>query len=376
MKRTPFPQIKRAAYVIEEEKLLDNLKIINDLKKKSGVTWVHALKAFAYGPLFPLIAEYLDGATGSSLNEVKLINDFMDCPSHTYAVTYMDHEIDEILSLSSHIVFNSLDEYNRYQTKASELKVSIGLRVNPGYSDAQVPLYDPARPGSRLGITDLKELPDSVEGLHAHVLCESTAEGLENLLTAIEDRFGHLFTQLNWINLGGGHLVTEKDYDRDHFVSVIRNFKKKYPHLEIILEPGAATVWQSGFLLATVQDIVDNDGTKTAILDVSFTAHMPDTLEMPYQPKLRSAASDASLTEVYNLGGTSCLAGDQIGSYSFTEPLEIGDQIILEDMIHYTLVKTTFFNGVAHPDIGWLGVDGDYKILKSYTYEDYKRLNC
>jgi carboxynorspermidine decarboxylase len=279
---------------------------------------------------------------------------------------------------SSHITFNSLSQYERFypETLKYRKKVSCGLRINPEYSVVETDLYNPATPGSRLGILadQLGEkLPEGIEGLHFHTLCESSSYDLEKTLEVIEQKFGHLLPQVKWFNMGGGHLMTRSDYDIEHLVGLLQNFKAKYPNLEIIMEPGSAFAWETGILVSTVVDIVENHGIRTAILDVSFACHMPDCLEMPYKPRIRGAYFDpVEGLPTYRMGGNSCLSGDFTGEWSFDEPLLIGDKIIFEDMIHYTIVKTTMFNGISHPTIALWNKYNQLEIYKEFGYEDYK----
>ena len=372
-----FDQIPSPCFVLEEELLIKNLEIIKSVREQAGIEIILALKGFAMWNVFPLVYQYLDGATASSLHEARLIAEEMGCKAHTYAPAYIPDEFQEVLSYSSHITFNSIQQYMYYkpQLESVETSVSAGLRVNPEYSEVEVDLYNPSAPGSRLGIQDihLKDgLPDGIEGLHFHVLCESSSYELEKVLIAFEKRFRHVLPQLKWVNFGGGHLMTRKDYDIVHLIRLLKKFKLKYPHLKVILEPGSAIAWETGFLLARVLDIVENHGVKTAILDVSFTAHMPDTLEMPYRPRIRTASDYQDGKPSYRIGGVSCLAGDYMELYSFETPLQIGQQLILEDMIHYTMVKTSMFNGVKHPSIGILKLNGEFQLIRSFNYEDYK----
>lgn len=367
--------IPSPCYVLEEKKLEDNLRLISQVGKKSGVDIILAFKGFAMWKAFPLIKNYVSGATASSLNEVKLCAEHMNTRAHTYCVAYRPEEIDEIISHSSHMTFNSLAQYKRFGSRAIGAGVSCGLRVNPEYSDVATELYNPSSPNSRLGILsgDLGEqLPEGIEGLHAHVLCESDSMATVRLLEAIESKFGQYLHHLKWINLGGGHLMTQKGYNTDHLISALRSFRERYD-LEIILEPGSAFAWQIGFLKTTVLDIVNNGGVQTAVIDGSLTCHMPDTLEMPYRPEIRGASKDAlKFPHSYRIGGVSCLAGDFLEAYSFDQPLEIGQELIFEDMIHYTMVKTTMFNGVHHPSIGMLDRDGDFHLVRQFDYEDYR----
>ena len=364
-----------------EESLLANLQLLDLVQKEANVKIICALKGFAFWHVFPMVRHYLNGATASSLNEARLISEEMGCEAHTYAPVYLPEEFNDLLLYSSHITFNSLSQWARYRQQVREFpkKVSCGLRVNPEYSEVKTDLYNPAIPGSRLGIlaSDMPEhLPEGIEGLHIHVLCENNSLALENCLKAFEERFAPLIRECKWVNLGGGHLITEQNYDIPHLIKILKEFRQRYPNLEeVILEPGEAVGWRTGVLVSTVEDMIENKGIKIAMLNVSFACHMPDCLEMPYKPTVIGAKEpDAESKHVYRLGGCSCLAGDYIGmgDFAFPEPLEIGDRIIFDDMIHYTMVKTTFFNGVRHPAIGVVHADGEFEFLTQPGYDDYK----
>jgi carboxynorspermidine decarboxylase len=368
-------QFPSPAFILEEEKLIANLEKIAAVQAAADIHIILALKAFSMWPMFPLVGKYLTGATASSLGEARLIFEEMGVKAHTYSPAYLPEEFGELLTYSSHLTFNSIGQYLQYEDQVKNSEVSVGLRVNPEYSEVETDLYNPASPIGRLGetrpnIPDV--LPDGIEGFHFHTLCESSSFTFERTLAAFEEKFSTFFPHLKWVNFGGGHLMTRADYDREHLVKVLKGFKSRYPHLQVIMEPGSAIAWQTGFLLSRVLDIIENNGTKTAILDVSFTAHMPDTLEMPYRPAVRNATDPVEGKPTYRLGGVSCLAGDYMTEYSFDEPLKIGDRLILEDMIHYTMVKTSMFNGVKHPDIAVLRPSGQLEVLRTFNYEDFK----
>ncbi len=368
------------------------MSIIDLVRRESGAEIIVALKACAMWSVFPLLAAHSDGATASSLSEARLVAEEFCAPAgqgsapqartkvHTYAPVFTDSDFPQIARLSSHISFNSLSQFTRFKAQALSLGISCGLRVNPGYSPVETDLYNPAQPGSRLGIDTLDTLPEGIEGLHFHVLCESGAQHLAKALEALESRFGHLLDaqtatgqpQLKWLNCGGGHLMTRAGYDIELLISTIRAFKRRHPHLRIILEPGSAFTWRTGFLVSTVEDVVERSGIKTAMLDVSFACHMPDCLEMPYKPSILGARDPQGCEQSYRLGGNSCLAGDWMGDWSFDRPLKVGDKVVFEDMIHYTMVKTTMFNGIHHPSIAIWSADDKLQIIKEFTPSDFK----
>jgi len=369
--------IPSPCYVMEEKLLRNNLALIKRVKEEAGVNIILAFKAFALWKSFPIVREYIPYSTASSKFEAQLAFEEMGSPAHTYSPAYTEADFPAILKYSSHITFNSLSQFDRFYplVKADGRGISCGLRINPEFSDVETDLYNPCAPGSRMGIVrDLlgETLPEGVEGLHFHTLCESSSYDLERTLQEVDKKFGTLLSQVKWLNMGGGHLMTRKDYDTAHLVSVLRAFKTKYPNLEIIMEPGSAFAWQTGFLLTTVVDIVENKGIKTAIIDASFTCHMPDCLEMPYKPAIRNATDDVEGKPTYRIGGNSCLSGDYMGDWSFDKPLEVGDKVIFEDMIHYTIVKTSMFNGIPHPSLALWSKEDELVLYRSFGYDDYK----
>ena len=370
-----YSKIPSPCYVIEEQSFRRNLALISSVAQRAEVEIILAFKAFAMWSVFPVVREYVQCSTASSLSEARLAYEEMGSKAHTYAPAYSEAEFPEIMSLSSHITFNSLSQFQKFYPYTPGKNISCGLRINPEYSDVETDLYNPCAPGSRLGVVaDLlgDHLPEGVEGLHFHTLCESNSFDLEKTLAVIDEKFGKYFPQIKWLNMGGGHLMTHKDYDVEHLITLLKNFRAKYPHLHIILEPGSAFAWQTGFLLSTVLDVVENKGINTAMLDVSFSCHMPDCLELPYKPAIRGASDVISGKPAYRMGGNSCLSGDFYGSWSFENELKVGDQVIFEDMIHYTMVKTTMFNGVTHPSIGILTKENEFKLIRRFGYEDYK----
>ncbi|MDR1460149.1 MAG: carboxynorspermidine decarboxylase [Campylobacteraceae bacterium] len=369
-------QIQTPSYVCEEALLEENLKRLHYVQQKSGAKVLLALKGFALQDTFYLIKQYLCGCTASGLYEAKLARDAFDKEVHTYSPAFKESEIDEITKISNHIVFNSFSQWQKFKPKVFG-RISCGIRVNPEVSSAPVALYDPCAKYSRLGVTQKafkEELLDGLDGLHFHTLCEQNVDALEKVLEGFEKTFGKYISQMKWINFGGGHHITREDYDIERLIYVIKDFKKRHNDITVYLEPGEAIGWQSGVLVASVLDIVEND-MQIAILDTSAEAHMPDTLAMPYRAQIRGAGEPNEKTYAYRLAGNTCLAGDIIGDYSFDSPLKVGDKLIFEDMIHYTIVKNTTFNGIKLPDLALLKKDGSYKVLKHFGYEEYRRRN-
>lgn len=373
IKNIPSP-----CFVLDEALLRGNLRLIDRVQREAGVSVILAFKGFSMWSAFPIVREYLPAATASSLNEARLCYEEMKVKAHTYAVAYLPGEFAKILKYSSHITFNSVSQFKRFKPRVEKYPehVSMGIRVNPEWSPVETALYNPGDPNGRLGATAehfKNGMPEGVEGLHFHVLCESTSYDLEKTLVHFEEKFGQFLPALKWVNFGGGHLMTRKGYNVDHLITVLKAFKKRYPNLSVTLEPGSAIAWDTGVLVGTVLDIVENRGVKTAILDVSFTAHMPDTLEMPYRPRVRGAWDPKKNDKhLYRLGGVSCLSGDYMDTYAFEAPLKVGQKIVFEDMIHYTMVKTTTFNGVTHPSIAIQHESGRLEIVKRFGYRDYK----
>jgi carboxynorspermidine decarboxylase len=372
-----YSQVPSPCYVIDEDRFRRNLSLIKHVSEDSGAEIILAFKGFAMWGVFPILKEYIHGASASSLHEARLCFEEIGRPAHTYSPVYVEADFKSVLRYSSHVTFNSLAEYNKYSGFISGYpeKISIGLRINPECSETGHDIYNPCSPGSRLGITEMtlkgKGLPDGVEGLHFHVLFESDSFALERVLHVVEKKFGKFFPNIKWINMGGGHLMTKKGYDTGHLIKILRRFREE-TGLHVILEPGSAFAWETGELVATVGDIVENQGIRTAILDVSFTAHMPDCLEMPYKPRITGATDPVPGKPTYRLGGNSCLSGDFMGEWSFENELSPGDRILFQDMIHYTMVKTTTFNGVQHPSIGIWTLDNSFRLIRKFGYSDYK----
>lgn len=369
-------------YIVYEEKLRKNLQLIDSVRKQAGVEIIMAFKANALWRTFGILREYGFKCTASSLNEMKLGNEELLCKAHAYCPVYTPATFDEFLKGSSHITFNSVSQYERFRkqleeyNRVSESHVSAGLRVNPQCSVIETDIYNPALPGTRFGMTaEMLEsgLPDGIEGLHFHQLCESDSHDLEKVLEAFEEQFGALIDKVKWVNMGGGHLMTREGYDTAHLIKLLTGFRKRHPGVDVILEPGSAFTWRTGDLVTTVLDIVSNHDINTAIIDASFACHMPDTLEMPYKPNITESIDEGTPGGfTYRLGGNSCLSGDFKGDWTFCRQLKEGDRLTLEDMNHYTTVKTTMFNGIQHPDIVLEHSDGTIEYLRRFTYEDYK----
>ncbi|MDR2581808.1 MAG: carboxynorspermidine decarboxylase [Fibromonadaceae bacterium] len=367
-----YSVVPSPCYVLEEKRLVRNLEILNRVQREGKAKVICALKGFSFWNVFPLVAEYLNGATASSLNETLLAKE-MGREVHVCAPAYRANEIEQILSCASHITFNSFSQWNLFKKETLKKGISPGIRINPEFSTVEVDLYNPAGRYSRLGVTKAEFKPEfleGIEGLHFHALCEQNADALEAVLEKIEANFGEWISKMKWMNFGGGHHITRADYDVEKLISILNNFHKKYPGIEIILEPGEAVGWQTGELVSSVLDIVHNE-IDIAILDISVSAHMPDCLEMPYRPMVMGSDLPSVKAHTYRLAGNSCLAGDIAGDYSFDEPLHPGSKIIFMDMIHYTMVKTTFFNGVKHPSIGVWKADG-FHLLKEFDYEQFR----
>ena len=368
-------QLQTPFYIVYEDKLRRNIETIREVADRAGVEIIMAFKANALWRTFPIFREYGVNATASSLNELRLAREELKANVHSYCPAYTEATIGDYLDGSTHITFNSLSQAERFLPEVAKRggRVSAGLRVNPHCSVIETDLYNPSLPGSRFGVSaeDMPaELPRGIEGFQFHALCESGPEELAKVLEAFEAQFGRFLPGLKWVNMGGGHLMTREGYDRDRLVEILRGFKERHPNLHVIMEPGSAWTWRTGDLITEVVDIVENQGVKTAIVDVSFACHMPDTLEMPYQPAITESTPDGA--HAYRLGGNSCLSGDYVGDWHFAEPLRAGQRLTLEDMNHYTTVKTTMFNGIQHPAMVLCRPGGECEILREFTYEDYK----
>jgi carboxynorspermidine decarboxylase len=368
-------------YIVYEDRLRANLEKLKRVAEAADVKIIMAFKANALWKTFPVIKEYFHSSTASSLNEMKLSLDYLGHDVHAYCPVYTERTFPEFLKGCSHITFNSLAQYEKFrpQIEAADRKVSVGLRVNPHCSVIETDIYNPCVPGSRFGENPDRladGLPAGIEGLHFHALCESDSHDLEKVLDAFIEQYGDLLPGLKWLNMGGGHLITRKDYDTEHLIKLMKGLHERYPNLEIILEPGSAFTWQTGDLVTEVLDVVEDAGIKTAIIDASFACHMPDCLEMPYQPRVEEAigtvADGADSPYRYRLGGNSCLSGDFVGDWCFDRPLKPGDRLTLCDMNHYTTVKTNMFNGIQHPSIWYQPRDGEPVLLREFTYDDYR----
>lgn len=371
-------QLETPYYIVYEDKLRHNLEKLSAVAREADVKIIMAFKANALWKTFPIIREYFLASTASSLNEMKLSLEHLGHDVHAYCPVYTERSFPEFLAGCSHITFNSLAQFRKFYPKmqASGRKVSAGLRVNPHCSVIETDIYNPCVPGSRFGENpeNLRDgLPEGIEGLHFHALCESSSQDLEQVLKAFKEQYGHLLPGLKWLNMGGGHLITRKDYDTDLFIQLMQGLHEEYPGLQLIIEPGSAFTWQTGDLVTEVLDVVTDAGIHTAIIDASFACHMPDCLEMPYKPVCAQALPDESREGIpYRLGGNSCLSGDFVGDWKFAEPLKAGDRLRLLDMNHYTTVKTNMFNGIQHPAIYLKLSDGKIELLRKFDYEDYR----
>ncbi|HIS62448.1 MAG TPA: carboxynorspermidine decarboxylase [Candidatus Scybalomonas excrementigallinarum] len=367
-------QLKTPCYVIQEQKIIENLERLKQVKEATGCKILLAQKAFSMYSIYPLIGQYLDGTTASGLYEARLGKEEMKKENHIYAPAYREEEIDEIISYCDHIVFNSFSQLTKYKEKVKQKGKSIGIRINPECSTQEGhAIYDPCAAGSRLGITKANfrpELLEDVEGIHFHTLCEQNSDDLKTTLQAVEEKFGPWLSKMKWINFGGGHHITREDYDIETLITCINEIKEKY-HIQIYLEPGEAIALNAGSLFTTVLDIVHN-GMEIAILDTSASCHMPDVLEMPYRPPLKDSGKSGEKAYTYRLGAPTCLAGDIIGDYSFDKPLTCGQRLEFLDMAIYTMVKNNTFNGMPLPSIVLERKNGECQIIRTFGYEDFK----
>ncbi|MDF2542048.1 MAG: carboxynorspermidine decarboxylase [Herbinix sp.] len=370
-----FNEVPSPSYVVDEQLLKNNLSILKQVMDRTGCEILLAQKAFSMYSTYPLIREYLSGTTASSLFEAKLGHEEMGNEVHIFSPAYKEEEFDEILSLCDHIVFNAISQWEKYKSKVSACtrKVSCGLRINPEYSEIETDLYNPCFMGSRFGIRiDQLKTADltGIDGLHFHTMCEQDSDVLERTLAVVEEKFGPYLAKMKWINFGGGHHITRPDYDIDTLVRCINHIKETY-QVQVYLEPGEAIALNTGFLVSTVLDTLEN-GIPLAILDTSAACHMPDVLEMPYRPNIIGSGKSGEYPYTYRLGGPTCLAGDVIGDYSFPAPLQPGDRLVFCDMAIYSMVKNNTFNGVNLPSIVYHTEAEGLKIIKQFGYEDFK----
>lgn len=365
--------IETPYYIVDEGLLIRNLEILKSIINQTGCHILLAQKAFSMYSLYPLIRTYLNGTTASGLYEAKLGYEEMGGETHVFSPAYSEKEFDEILNICDHIVFNSFSQWEKYREKALLSEKKFGIRINPEYSTQEHAIYDPCSTGSRLGVTIQNfrpDLLDGISGFHFHTLCEQNADALVETLKAVEEKFGKYFSKIKWINFGGGHHITRPDYDVQTLISCIRHFKDQY-QLDVYLEPGEAVALNTGYLVSTVMDVIDNK-LQNAILDTSAACHMPDVLEMPYRPNIISAGMPGEKKFTYRLGGPTCLAGDIIGDYSFDHPLKPGDKLVFCDMAHYSMVKNNTFNGMKLPSIAVADRNHQVKLIRSFGYEHFK----
>ncbi len=362
------------AYLVDERLLKKNLETLNYVQERTGAKILLAQKGFSMHALYPLVGKYLHGVTSSSLFEARLGFEEMGKEVHVYAPAYMEREFDELLGYTDHIVFNSFDQWNRFKDRVQNAgkPISCGIRVNPEYSEIEVPLYDPCYNYSRMGVTLPNFRPeelDGIEGLHFHTMCEQNSDTLERTLKVVEEKFGQYLHGMKWLNFGGGHHITRDDYDLETLIKCILHMKETY-NVQIYLEPGEAVALNTGYLVATVLDTMHN-GMDIAILDTSAECHMPDVLAMPYRPNIIGSGQPGEFPYTYRLGGMTCLAGDIIGDYSFPEPLKYGDKLVFLDMAIYSMVKNHMFNGVNLPAIASYNDEEGLKIIREFEYSDF-----
>lgn len=369
--------VETPAFVVFEDSLKANLQIFEQVMEATGARILLAMKCFSMFHTFPLLSTVLKGTCSSGPHEAQLGHDYFPGEVHAFAAGFSEKDIRKLAPICDHLVFNSMAQWAKFGKLAAELNpnVEFGLRCNPEHSEGEVPIYDPCAPGSRLGITrdqfDPSQL-DGISGLHFHTLCEMDSDALERTLVAFEAKFGEFLPQMKWVNFGGGHHITREDYDLERLIRVVNEFKARYPHLVVYLEPGEAVALNAGVFVSEVLDITTNGDTQNAILDSSATCHMPDVLEMPYRPQIIGGGDPDEKAYTYQLGGLSCLAGDVVGKYSFNEPLKVGDRLVFLDMAIYSMVKTNTFNGVHLPSIYYQKSDGELELVRQFGYEDFK----
>lgn len=379
--RVPSP-----CFVIDKAAVEDNLKILNRVQRESGAKILAALKAFSCWSLAPLFRQYLSGTCASGLHEARLGREEFGGEVHCYSAAYKESDLSEILKIADHVLFNSFSQWSRFKSLAliaqqERPELQFGIRINPEHSEGEVALYDPCAPGSRMGVTSAQfeqalsadpEILDGISGLHFHTLCQQDLPPLQRTLVAVEEKFGQYFSQIQWINFGGGHHISREDYQVDELIELVKSFRARH-QLQVYLEPGEAVAIRSGVLVSEVLDITWN-GMAQAILDTSATCHMPDVLEMPYRADVLGAGMPNEFAHTYRLGGMTCLAGDVIGDYSFTQPLQPGQRLLFDDMAHYTMVKTTTFNGINLPAIAlWDSRTNELNLVREFDYSDFKQ---
>lgn len=370
-----FNSVPSPCYVVDERLLRRNLEILDTVQKRTGCKILLALKGFSMASMLPIVGEYLHGVTSSSLHEARLGFEKMGREVHAYAPAFQEAEFDELMGYTDHIVFNSFDQWARFRSRVKgnpSKHIECGLRVNPEYSEIEVPLYNPCSPNSRMGITLANFRPqelEGIDGLHFHTLCEQNSDALARTIPIVDEKFGQYIKQMKWLNFGGGHHITREDYDIESLVRSILFMKEKYG-VQVYLEPGEAIALNTGYLVSTVLDIVHN-GMDVAILDASAACHMPDVIEMPYRPNIIGAEKPGVKANTYRLGGNTCLSGDIIGDYSFDEPLKRGDRLVFCDMAHYTMVKNNTFNGLNLPSIASFNESDGVRVHRRFGYEDY-----
>lgn len=378
--KSKLSEIKTPCYIMDEKSLINNLSILENIQKRTGCKILLAQKAFSMFSVYPLIAKYLSGTTASGLYEARLGYEEMGKPfgkeTHVFAPAFLESEIDEILSICDHIVFNSFAQWEKYKSKitASKRNIEAGIRINPEYSEIETDIYNPCIDGSRLGVR-LDELEKSdlegISGIHFHTMCEQGADTLKRTIEIVDEKFGAFLQNMKWINFGGGHHITKPGYDVELLIKCINHFQNKY-NLDVYIEPGEAIALNAGYMVTSVLDIIEGKKIDAAIIDASPACHMPDVIEMPYRPVMINGSNPYEKPYTYRFGGNTCLAGDILGDYSFDLPLNIGDKLILCDMAIYSMVKNNTFNGMALPSICLLKTDGEIQLVKEFSYEDFK----
>ncbi len=372
----PYAPLKTPAFIVDQRLIDQNLAILKYIMDETGVKILLAQKAFSMYHTYGELSKILKGTCASGLHEAKLAKQYFKGEVHTFSAAYRPDEIDEILALSDHVVFNSFNQWKTYQEKAQEAGKSYGIRINPEYSTqgTEHAIYDPCSPMSRLGVKKAhfdEDAMDGISGLHFHTLCQQNVTPFRETLQVFEGQYGHLFSQLEWVNFGGGHHITRADYDVEGLIHILKDFSARYPHLTLYMEPGEAVVLNTGFLVTTILDIIPNT-PESIIVDTSAACHMPDVLEMPYRPHILGSGEENAKANTYHFGGPTCLAGDMIGTYSFDQPLKIGDRLTFTDMALYSMVKTNTFNGMNLPDIIYVDREGTMNVIKSFGYDDFE----